>query len=423
MIALNTDHVNRFVSEQEIAGAMPGAFDALQSLLRHEGPGSDFLGWLDLPRTPEREIGEITDAAKRIQDENDLLVVVGIGGSYLGSRAAIEALPEETPFPVLFAGNNLSPEYHSRLLSSLEDKRFAVCVISKSGTTTETAIAFRLLRGKLVERFGKDKTGKRIIAITDPDKGALRQMAAEKDWQTFPIPPDVGGRYSVLSPVGLFPCATAGIPLAGLLGGAVSGIDRFTRTDASNEALRYALVRSTLHGRGTIVEVLSTFHPELALFCEWWKQLAGESEGKEHKGLFPASTVLTTDLHSMGQYLQEGNRNLLETFLIAANPRSDIPIPHDGDDLDNLNYISGKTISHVNRKAFEGTLAAHAAGNLPVMTIEVPSITPESLGVLFTFFEVAVAVSGRLAGINPFNQPGVEEYKTRMFKLLEKPGY
>jgi len=422
VINLDTEYITPFISEDDVTQTMPRALDALRSLRKRVGRGAKMLGWLDLPRTPVREIEAITDAAKRIQDENDCLVVIGIGGSYVGIRAVIEALPEEAPFPVLFAGNSLSPAYHNRLLSALEGKRFAICVISKSGTTTEPAIAFRIFRQKLVERFGKDDLAKRIIAITDPKDGALRKVAEREGFKSFPIPPDVGGRYSVLSPVGLFPCAVAGIPIGEMLEGAAASMGRFTKDDATNEAIRYALIRFLLHERGTIVEVLSTFHPELASFCEWWKQLAGESEGKDGKGLYPASTVMTTDLHSLGQYLQEGKRELLETFLVASQPRSDLTVPHDEEDLDNLNYLAGKPMSEVNRKASEGTAAAHAAGGLPVMSVEGPVITPLTIGNLFIFFEIGVAVTGRLLGINPFNQPGVEEYKTRMLRLLGKPG-
>ncbi|HSG28633.1 MAG TPA: hypothetical protein VLA34_09150, partial [Candidatus Krumholzibacterium sp.] len=289
-------------------------------------------------------------------------------------------------------------------------------------TTTEPAIAFRLLRRKLVETFGAAGIKKRIIAITDPEKGSLRKMALERGWKVFPIPPDVGGRFSILSPVGLVPCAAAGIPVKGMLAGASTALDRFTRESPTNDALRYAAVRALLHDRGTAIEVLSTFHPELALLCEWWKQLAGESEGKEGKGLFPASTVMTTDLHSLGQFLQEGARDILETFLVSKHSLRDLTIPSEEDDLDGLDYLAGRPVSEVNRKAFEGTRSAHEAGGLPVVTLEVPSITPDSVGSLFVFFEIVIAVTGRLLNINPFDQPGVEEYKHRMFKLLGKPG-
>ncbi len=422
MITLDTSAISPFIGDDELSGAVQWAAGALRTLLEREGAGSEMLGWLDLPNVAERDLNGITDTAKRIQDENDCLVVIGIGGSYLGARAVIEALPAEAPFPVIFAGNNLSPEYHNHLLSLLENKRFALCVISKSGTTTEPAIAFRLLKERQLERFGYEESRKRIVAITDPKQGALRELAELNGYANFAIPPDVGGRFSVLSPVGLLPCAVAGIPIKEMLEGAASALGEFSRNDPANKALRYAAVRATLHGKGITTEVLSTFHPELDLFCEWWKQLAGESEGKEGKGLFPASTVLTTDLHSLGQYLQQGRRNILETFLIALESRSDIEIPHDDKNLDKLNYLAGRKLSEVNRKAFEGAFAAHAAGGLPVIAIEIPSIVPATIGQLFMFFEIAISVSGRLLEINPFDQPGVEEYKKRMFKLLGKPG-
>jgi glucose-6-phosphate isomerase len=422
VISLDTSAISPFIADDELDSALRRAVEALETLLARTGAGSEMLGWLDLPKAPEIGISAIIDTAKRIQDENDCLVVVGIGGSYLGARAVIEALPAEAPFPVIFAGNSLSPEYHSRLFSFLEKRRFAVCVISKSGTTTEPAIGFRLLRERLLDRFGREESRKRIFAVTDPKEGALRKLAEQNRYATYAIPPDVGGRFSVLSPVGLLPCAAAGVPIREMLEGAASALGEFSQAHPGNTALRYAAVRAVLHGKGTTTEVLSTFHPELDLFCEWWKQLTGESEGKKGKGLFPSSAVFTTDLHSLGQYLQEGRRSLLETFLVASKPRRDIEIPPDSDNLDNLNYLAGRKLSEVNRKAFEGTLAAHAAGGLPVIAIEIPSIVPAAIGHLFLFFEIAVSVSARLLEINPFDQPGVEEYKRRMFEMLGKPG-
>lgn len=423
MLTLDTGTLAPHLTEDDLKNGMPGAIAALGSLVKGEGPGSDMLGWLALPCLPPRDIEEIQDAGKRIQDQSDCLVVVGIGGSYLGARAGIEALRKHAPFPVLFAGNSLSPEYHADLLDYLEGRQFSICAISKSGTTTEPAIAFRLLRNLLMEKCGREGCSERIVAITDPVKGALRQMAGTEGWKIFPISPDVGGRFSVLSPVGLLPFAAAGIPIDALVAGACRGLDFWTKETPGNDALRYALARSLLHSRGIEIEVLSTFHPELSWVCEWWKQLAGESEGKEGKGLYPASTVMTTDLHSLGQLLQEGSRKILETILVSARPNRDIEIPGDSEDLDGLNYIAGKSLSEVNMKAYEGTKAAHVAGGLPVMTIKMETIDPESIGELFIFYQLAIAVSGRLTGVNPFDQPGVEEYKTRMFNLLGKPGY
>jgi glucose-6-phosphate isomerase len=396
--------------------------EVLDAILARRGPGSEMLGWLDLPGIPDNELRRIDDAAKRIQDENDCLVVIGIGGSYLGARAAIDALPGEARYPVLFAGQNLSSDYHARLLESLEGRRYALCVISKSGTTTEPAIAFRILSQLLVERLGRRDAAKRIFAVTDPSKGALGRMAEHDGYLTFPIPPDVGGRFSVLSPVGLLPCAAAGISIRELMQGAAEAMDRFTRIGPENEAVQYAVRRYGLFEEGIAIEILSTFNPELGTLCEWWKQLAGESEGKQGKGLFPASTVMTTDLHSLGQYLQDGARNILETFLVANEPRRTVLVPQTGEDQDGLEYLAGRTLSDINEKAFEGTRSAHEAGGLPVMTIELPAVIPATIGALFVFFEIAVAVSGRLLGVNPFDQPGVDEYKRRMFELLGKPG-
>lgn len=421
MVTLDISLVRAFAGEDELKEIMPRALEELLSLLRREGAGADMLGWLDLPLIPRPMLEKLSDRAKRIQDENECLVVVGIGGSYLGAKAAIEALPFDASFPVIFAGINLSPEYHDRVLARLENRRFALCVISKSGTTLEPALAFRLLRQKLIERRGEAGARKNIIAITDGDAGVLRRMTASEGYTDFAIPKNVGGRFSVLSAVGLFPCAVAGLPVDELIEGAKAALGRFTRNDAGSDALRYAAVRHLLHRKGTAIEVLSTFHPELGSFCEWWKQLAGESEGKNGGGLFPASTVMSTDLHSLGQYLQEGSRSILETFLSATETRVDITIPADDDDFDGLNYLAGGRLGDVNRRAFEGTREAHAAGDIPVLTIETESLTPAAVGELFVFFEIAIAVSGRLLGINPFDQPGVEEYKRRMFKLLGKP--
>jgi glucose-6-phosphate isomerase len=422
MIELDTGNTDSFLADADLENTLSRSLDALQTLLARGGRGADMLGWLDLPKTPKKELRAIEDAAKAIQDENDLLVVIGIGGSYLGARAVIEALPDLAEFPVLFAGNSLSPDYHARLLDSLEGKKYALCVISKSGTTTEPALAFRILSLGLRGRFDGREVSRRIVAITDPARGALRRLAESEGYRTFSIPSDVGGRFSVLSAVGLLPCAAAGIPPRELLSGAADAFDQFTRTVPENEALSYASRRTLLFEKGIATEVLSTFNPELGMLCEWWKQLAGESEGKEGKGLFPASTVMTTDLHSLGQYLQQGARNILETFLLSKEPGRDITVPAAPGDPDGLDYLAGRTMGEINRSAFEGTRAAHAAGGLPVMTIELPMVAPQTIGAILVFFEMAIAVSGHLLGINPFDQPGVEEYKKRMFGLLGKPG-
>ena len=422
MIRFDRGNTDTHLKGSDQQALLDRGLDALDAILARRGRGKEMLGWLDLPNTPDGELWRIEDTAKRIRDENDCLVVIGIGGSYLGARAAIEALPGEARFPVIFAGQNLSSDYHARLLESLEGRRYALCVISKSGTTTEPAIAFRILAQRLVEQLGRSEASKHIVAITDPEKGALKHAAEHEGYLTFPIPPDVGGRYSVLSPVGLVPCAAAGIPVRELIQSSAEAMDRFARRERENDAVQYAVRRAGLFEKGIAIEVLSTFNPELGTLCEWWKQLAGESEGKEGKGLFPASTVMTTDLHSLGQYLQQGARNILETFLVADEPRRTVLIPRTGEDSDGLEYLAGRTMNDVNNKAFEGTRSAHEAGGLPVMTIELPAVTPATIGALFVFFEIAVAVSGHLLGINPFDQPGVEEYKRRMFELLGKPG-
>lgn len=420
MITLDESLARGHAAGTSLADALRRAEGELRSLVAREGAGSDMLGWLDLPRAPRQDIEAIEDRAKRIQDESDRLVVIGIGGSYLGAKAVIEALPAEAAFPVIFAGVNLSPEYHERILAELEGSRFALCVISKSGTTLEPAIAFRLFRKKLVERFGERDARKRIVAVTDRESGVLRQMAKREGYASFPIPANVGGRFSVLSAVGLLPCAAAGIPIREMLEGAADSLARHTRYDPRNEAMRYAAVRYALHRAGAAIEILSTFHPELASFAEWWKQLAGESEGKSGAGLFPASAVMSTDLHSLGQYLQDGSRRMMETFL-AAEPHSDLAVEPDAENLDGLDYLAGRSLGEVNRMALEGTREAHASGGIPVLTIRTGRLTPDTVGALVVFFEIAISISARLLGVNPFDQPGVEEYKRRMFTLLGKP--
>jgi len=423
MISLNEEHIVPQIGRDKLLELKQKAQWHLRTLLRRECRGSEMLGWLDLPNIKKKEIEKITDTAKRIQDNNDCLVVVGIGGSYLGARSAISALEDEAPFPVYFAGTNLSPEYHLRLLSKIEGKRFALCVISKSGTTTESAIAFRIFREKLLDSVGEEILPHKIIAITDPVKGALRKMAETQGYTSFEIPPDVGGRFSVLSPVGLVPIAISGININELIEGAKWALGRFSSTDTLHEAISYSALRFACHEMNFSTEVMSTFHPELEDLLEWWKQLAGESEGKSHKGLFPASTIMTRDLHSLGQYLQEGKRNILETFLTAKTSKKDIIVPFDTKDLDGLNYLADRPLSEINRKALEGTVSAHADGGIGVIKLEFDEISPYYLGAIYLFFEISIAVSALMLDLNPFDQPGVEEYKKRMFKLLGKPGY
>ena len=421
MIRVRTDLLAPVLPEEEHAGMKRRAVEALGDLLERRGPGSEMLGWLDLPLDQRRNADGLMETGRRIRAMSDCLVVTGIGGSYLGARAGIEALSGEAEFPVYFAGNNLSPVYHDSILRALSGKRFSICAISKSGTTTEPAAAFRLLRA-LLERECAGDCDERIFVVTDPESGALRKAADERGWKAFDVPRGVGGRYSVLSPVGLLPMAAAGIEIGSMLEGASSAIDLFARPEGSNGALDYAAGRTALHHRGTAIEILSTFHPHLASLAEWWKQLAGESEGKEGKGLFPASAVMTTDLHSLGQLLQQGTRSILETFLTVRNPHRDLEVPSREEDLDGIGYLAGRRMSSINMKAFEGTRDAHHSGGLPVASIELDEVSPASVGALFVFFEIAVAVSGRLLGINPFDQPGVEDYKSRMFRLLGKPG-
>lgn len=421
MLSLDLSLVEPRLSRTEMDAGAPAAVAALRSLAGRTCPGAGMLGWLDLPEAPAEAIGRIADWGKRVQDDSECLLVIGIGGSYLGARAAIEALRSAATFPVYFAGTDLCPERHELLRREIGGRRYSVCVISKSGTTIEPAIALRLWRSILVERSGP-AAAKLVTAVTDRSSGALRRLALREGWRTFDIPPDVGGRFSVLSPVGLLPCAAAGLPIGALLEGARAGRGRWLRPEPSNDALRYALARHLLHRKGCAIEVLSTFHPSLASLAEWWKQLAGESEGKAGGGLFPASAIMTTDLHSLGQYLQDGSRSLIETFLSVPPPAPAVAIPAEEEDADGLNYLAGTRLDAVNRRAFEGTREAHAAGGIPVVTIEAPAMTPETLGALFFYFEVAVAVSGLLGGVNPFDQPGVEEYKRRMFRLLGRPG-
>ena len=382
--------------------------------------GAEFTGWLK-PKSvisPE-EISRLKTFARRLASETDVLLVIGIGGSYLGARAVIEALSDH-PNRVVYAGQNISAEYMQHLKKQLRGKRVAINVISKSGTTTEPAIAFRMMKDLVPE----DKSKKWIIATTDMNKGALLQLARKEGYETFVVPDDVGGRYSVLSAVGLLPIAYAGIDIETLISGANACADFCVNNDPiSNPAYFYALARNILHHQGISVELFASFEPRLHYFAEWWKQLFGESEGKENMALFPASADFTTDLHSMGQYIQEGRRILSETFLIIEGGEPSLIIPAESDNSDELNYLAGREISYVNFKAYQATAKAHRAGGVPNMTVLVEKLDAYSMGALIYFFEIACAISGLLMGVNPFNQPGVEAYKNEMFKLLGKPGY
>jgi len=404
---------------------------AYRELVSKTGNGNDFLGWLDLPEevTPSL-LMELNRTAATLAAQSEVIVVVGIGGSYLGARAVIEALQhpfktllpnEKTPL-VLFAGNSMGEDYHKALMDLLNIKEYAVIVISKSGTTTEPAIAFRILKEHCEKKYGKVAAQKRIVAITDEKKGALKKLSAEENYQTFVIPDDVGGRYSVLTPVGLLPIACAGFNIEKLVAGAKNMRNYLLQHATFNEniAMQYALTRFLLYNEGKKLELVVAYEPQLFFFIEWFKQLFGESDGKEGKGIFPAGAVFSTDLHSLGQYIQEGERNMFETVLSVEKVASHLPIPFDDNDLDGLNYLQQKTIHEINLTAEEGTRLAHISGNVPNIRIAIPEISEETLGELIYFFEFSCALGGYLLNVNPFDQPGVEAYKSNMFRLLEK---
>ncbi len=395
----------------------------------------DFVGWLELPTNYDKEeFKRIKKAAQKIKKESDILVVIGIGGSYLGARAVIEALTssfnnmlsaKERKFPqIVYAGNNLSPNYLSELIEYIGDKDFSVNVISKSGTTTEPAVAFRVFREILENKYGIDEARSRIYATTDKAKGALKTLAENEGYEQFVVPDNVGGRYSVLTAVGLLPIAVGGIDIDKLMEGARIAQERYNDPNLKyNECYQYAVVRNILYKLYKNTEILVNYEPKMHYFTEWWKQLFGESEGKDEKGILPVGVDNTTDLHSMGQYIQQGRRNLFETVVSIKHPNLDLTINSDDDNLDGLNYLAGKKMDYVNKKAMEGTIKAHVSGDVPNIMIEMNKLDETNLGELIYFFEKACAMSGYILGVNPFNQPGVEEYKKNMFKLLKKPGY
>ena len=395
----------------------------------------DFVGWLELPTNyDKKEFKRIQAAAKRINKDSDILLVIGIGGSYLGARAVIEALSssfynmqtlkQRKHTLVLFAGNNLSPNYINDLIEVIGDKDFSINVISKSGTTTEPAIAFRIFREILENKYGIDEARSRIYVTTDKERGALKTLSDEEGYETFVIPDNIGGRFSVLTPVGLLPIAVAGIDIEKLMKGAKLAQDNYNDEKLKyNECYQYAVIRNILYKDGKTTEVFANYEPKMHYMTEWLKQLFGESEGKEEEGIFPAGIDLTTDLHSMGQYMQQGLRNLFETVLSIETPKSNITINSDDDNLDGLNYLAGKDLDYVNKKAMEGTIEAHVSGGVPNILFKMEKLDEENLGGLIYFFELACAMSGSILKVNPFNQPGVEEYKRNMFRLLEKPGY
>jgi glucose-6-phosphate isomerase len=413
-------------SEREVYNE---SFLAAQEMLeKKNGPGSDFLGWLNLPRTIDKaEVARVKETAQRIREAADVLVCIGIGGSYLGAKAAIEFSAntfEDSRKPrVIFAGHTISSDYLTDLLSLLKDKNVAVNVISKSGTTTEPGVTFRILKQWMEKRYGKKGAGSRIVATTDPKKGALRKLAAEEGYAIFDIPSDVGGRFSVLSPVGLFPCAVAGLDIDRLLSGALEAMAMCgERSLDKNMAARYAVNRNILFRRGKTIEVMALFAPQLHYVGDWFKQLAGESEGKNQTGIFPASLDYTTDLHSLGQWMQEGLRTVFETFVVLKKTKSSVTLPKLDDDSDELNYLAGRSFEDVNSEAFRGTLLAHLDGGVPCATLSLDDRNEDTLGQAFYFFEKAIALSGYLLRVNPFDQPGVEAYKKNMFALLAKPG-
>lgn len=433
-IIINTDNLRSFLCEEELTAMHKEVLAAKHTLMSGDGAGQDFLGWLDLPKDVQAsEISSIKADVERLAGKAELFVVIGIGGSYLGARAVIEALQSEFAymesgrrFPiVVYAGHTLSEDYYHQLLQILDKRDYAVAVISKSGTTTEPAVAFRIIKGHLEKKYGKEEAADRIIAITDARRGALHDISKQEGYKTYVIPDNVGGRFSVLTPVGLLPIAMSGYDIDRLLQGANDMRSICMNNDGleDNPALMYAAVRNILYKKGRKVEILENFVPQLKYFSEWWKQLYGESEGKDGKGILPHSLSFTTDLHSMGQYVQDGERIMFETVISVASPSHQVVIPDDEQNLDGINYLLGKSLTEINRNAELGTVMAHCDGGVPVLRIEIPKVDEYVLGRMIYFFEFACGVSGYVLKVNPFDQPGVEAYKKNMFRLLGKPGY
>ena len=434
-ISFDSSNLTKFVHDNEL-GEMQALVSAADKELREgTGAGNDFRGFLNLPADFDKEeFTRIKKAAKKIQSDSEVLIVIGIGGSYLGARAAIEFIhhgffnllsAEKRNAPqIFFAGNSISSSYVHDLLELVGDRDFSVNVISKSGTTTEPSIAFRVFKEKLVKKYGKEAAKERIYATTDRARGALKTEADAEGYETFVIPDDVGGRFSVLTPVGLLPIAASGADVDAIMQGADEARVAYQDADLTkNEAYQYAALRNILYRKGYTTEILENYEPSLQYFSEWWKQLMGESEGKDQKGIYPSSANFSTDLHSLGQYIQEGRRNLMETVVKVAKPNHDVEIPKEEENLDGLGYLEGKSMDFVNTKAFQGVVLAHTDGNVPNMIVNIPDRSAYTLGYTIYFFEIAVAISGYLNGINPFNQPGVEAYKKNMFALLNRPGY
>ena len=429
-VKYNGKHLAKFIRPEEYDTIFPQVELAHQQLESRSGAGNDFLGWLDLPVNYDKEeFARIKEAAKKIREDSDVLLVAGIGGSYLGARAVVEAVKglyhNDTAdgLKIYFCGNTISPTYLNDIIKVTKGKRFSINVISKSGTTTETALAFRVLRKLLEDSVGPEEANKRIYATTDRAKGTLKQLADAQGWPTFVVPDDVGGRYSVLTAVGLLPIACAGIDIDALMKGAADAREAYSVCSKDNDAYRYAMTRNILYRKGKVVETLAAFEPDFTMMNEWYKQLFGESEGKDQKGLMPTSCIFSTDLHSMGQFLQDGSRTMFETYVDIKNTREDFYIEPLEGNFDGLNFLADQNMSVVNRKAMEGTILAHNDGGVPIGVIEVDSLDAYNVGYLIYFFWRACAVSGYLLSVNPFDQPGVESYKKNMFALLGKPGY
>ncbi|HIT59226.1 MAG TPA: glucose-6-phosphate isomerase [Candidatus Faeciplasma pullistercoris] len=429
-IKLVTKYADKFINSHELDAVRAQITAAHQLLTTKSGLGNDFLGWVDLPVNYDKEEFErIKAAAKRIKEKADILIVIGIGGSYLGARAAIELLKspyynnlkKDTP-DIYFVGNNISPTYLNEILSICEGRDICVNVISKSGTTTEPALAFRIFKKLMEDKYGKEEAKTRIFATTDKCKGTLKDLSTEEGYETFVVPDDVGGRYSVLTAVGLLPIAAAGCDIDAIMKGAQAAREAYANDDM-NDCYKYAALRNILYRKGKAVELLVSYEPCFAMMNEWFKQLYGESEGKDHKGIFPASVIFSTDLHSMGQFIQDGSRVMFETVVDVKNAKQDLYLENDKDNLDGLNFLTDQNMSVVNRKAMEGTILAHTEGGVPNLVIEVDKLDEYNFGEMVYFFEKACAISGYMLGVNPFNQPGVESYKKNMFALLGKPGY
>ena len=430
-VKLNVRHLAKFVRDDEFEAIFPQVKTAHDTLCAKNGPGNDFLGWVDLPVDYDKdEFARIEKAAEKIRSDSDVLVVIGIGGSYLGARAVIEAVKgqlhnstvKDAP-AIYFVGNSISPSYLRDVIDLCEGKDVSVNIISKSGTTTEPAVAFRIFKGMLEKKYGKEGAKSRIYATTDRARGTLKELSDAEGYETFVVPDDVGGRFSVLTAVGLLPIAAAGCDIRALMEGAAKAREDYAECTPDNDCYKYAAARNILYRKGKSVELLACYEPAFTMMNEWYKQLFGESEGKDQKGIFPASVIFSTDLHSMGQFVQDGSRIMFETVVDVKNPSRDLYIEKSADNFDGLDFLAENDMSYVNRKAMEGTILAHTDGGVPNLVIEVDSLSESDLGYLIYFFEKACAISGYTLGVNPFNQPGVESYKKNMFALLGKPGY